>query len=348
MEKWTIATILNAISTLKERNRLDAQNVLSYVLQPLAQSIGYNIFNVDEVEVDTEQAGLKIQVNKEFQIVFSQEHYRPLAQESRVVLHLDIERSELNLHIQSLNVWNTVYKINLYDNDMKAMNVVFNEILKFIEKDKVKSIYQDKREKMFSEIVLQKHLDEEKVKNIYVHKVLEEEVMNPSKDFLELIAVRLNRKYSTQTPESLMRGIGKLNQEGIFEMLEEIVMQNQTLDKSVFAKTEEVAPTEPVEVIENPYQPPNKQKVKTDLTEYTPPSVDKKIETDLTEFTPTQSEIKPIEVPEEDIEIIEQETPTVASRLPQEKLYYEEDDIEEPAGQPVSPLELLIKGETNE
>lgn len=331
MEKWTIVHILKAINSLQERNRLDKQNILSYVLQPLAQSLGYNIFNVDEVEVDTEQAGLQIQVKPDFHILFTQEPYRPLAKQNRVILHLDLDSNELKLHIQSLQIWNTVYNIDLHNPDMKTLTVVYNEVLKFIEKDKVEAIYQEKGEKMFSEIVLQKHLDEENIGNIYVHKVLEKEIMNPSKDFLELIAIRLNREYSTQAPDKLMKSIAKLNQEGIFQLIEEVVMQNQTSDTSLFAPKptpkEKPAPAPAPEIVEveNPLKPTEeepKPKIKTELEEYTPPEVPKEVKTELQEFEKPQAEL-----------------------IPEEPLFYEDDvEIVEDIPSPVSPLEKLIQG----
>lgn len=316
---WTREVLEKQINTLEQKNVLDSQKILLYVLNPYVASLGYNIFNIDDVDTNVEDETITIKVSETFSTVVSLNEYYPLDEMSKVFLHLDIYNRKLSLYMKALGEWELLHQVDLKN---PKDDGTYNKILDFIVGSIVKELYKAKKERLFTEGVLRSKLNKKDYYNAFVREIVREELKNPSKAFIQVIATGLTKRFSSENPQSIANSLNGLQDLGIVNLFSEVIEDIRREEKDDYSTRN----TEP-----NDYTLNYTQELKKE-TKIVPQKEEEKV-VEILEDTLEEPKEVPIEVPEDTIE----ETDEIPTELPEDEIVSEkevptdlpEDTIEE-------------------
>lgn len=222
MEVWSANKLLETITKLKDKGRIGDEQCVMYVLNPLITSLGYDVFNIDEVDTDMMlgKMGVRVQDGLKILVGLSVNFPRYDSEDEKIYLHVDIHELKLTLYMKALGNWESVGEVYLNQQDEQRM---YPYIMKNIAKSTLKQVYAEKGERLFTEGVLKNNLEEGELDNRFVKSVLREELNNPSDSFIKLIAEGLVKRYSTENVSGLVSKLMPLKDIGLTNVVKDVL-----------------------------------------------------------------------------------------------------------------------------
>lgn len=220
MEIWSIDKVYEVINKLKAMGRSSDEQYMMYVLSPYITSMGYDVFDMDEVDMDINTGRMKISVTKDVQLIVALSSYLPSMENDKIFLHVDVKGYSLNLYLNALGSWEKVGQVSINEDDIEG---TYPSMMRLMAKDALRRTLHEKGDRLFTEGVLRKQLEEGKFDNRFVMDVLRDEVNNPTDGFIKLIAEGLASKYSTDNVSTIVDGLMPLKDVGVVDILADIV-----------------------------------------------------------------------------------------------------------------------------
>lgn len=225
------------ISTLSERNMEDDSYYVQYVLSPYMQSLGYDVFDIDETERmfsgDTYKVkGVETELGEPINFIFSLGDYRGrLTEESNVRAYIlfDKETKSITLYYYVLDEWYSIYETRLMmdgteDTEIERTNLV--SLNKVITKTEFQSTYASLGERLFTGSVVDSLLAVGDLENRFVRQALVDELIRPDNHMIKMLASKLT-EYSTQESEWLEDSLEDLKQTGLIKLLETAISNSE-------------------------------------------------------------------------------------------------------------------------
>lgn len=250
---WSKEKLAEQITALENKSNttLESQKIMLYVLSPYIASLGYNIFNIEEVDIQVSNELVYIQVCKEFATVISLEEYFPTEDNVKVFVALNAKERIIQLYVKALGEWELLHLVNLNkkaeNNDLRE----YENILTYLVKQSVIDIYSNKQDRMFTEGVLRSKLNKDEMDNAFVREVISDELKNPSKKFLQVIAEGLAHKFSSEPIPNLVKGIENLSETGVVELVDGVISDIKAIKKKQFSFNDNQLTTEKQAELEN-------------------------------------------------------------------------------------------------
>lgn len=211
--------ILEKMKMVENKNRLDEHNMMLYVLTPYLATLGYKVFNIDDVETDVEAHTIKVKVSNDFSTMVGLTNLYPYGEDdTNVFLYVDMENKELSLSMKALGEWEVLHSVSL-EEESKEADDTYKKIVEFLEVTSVQNMYKSKKARMFTEGVLRAKLIRKEYDNSFVRAIIREELKQPSKQLLNVIATGLNHKFSSDSVTNLSHGLGDMTGQEFMDII---------------------------------------------------------------------------------------------------------------------------------
>lgn len=233
MAIFSYRDVENRINLLKERGTVRDDMVMQYILSPYVQSLGYNIFNLEEVEkVDDGTYKVTVFEDEDVQdliyFIFSTTDLktRYLGDNGvRSYLHLSMNEERIILSHKVFGKWVSVYdaKFNVTEEDKEDLREEedsFIAINKLMNKTEFNRKYLDIGERFFSGTVIDSYLANRDYQNDFIEDIIVSELLRPSEEFKSVIALGL-KKYSLQSLDWIMESLDGISGKDIIDNVEE-------------------------------------------------------------------------------------------------------------------------------
>lgn len=250
---WSKEKLSEQILNLENKSNttIDAPKFLLYILSPYIASLGYNIFNIEEVDIQVAYEKVVIQVCEEFSTVISLEEYFPTENEAKVFVAIEPKERVMSLYVKALGDWELLHVTHLNKKTDTHNDKEYDNILNYLAKKDVVETYARKQERMFTEGVLRSKLNKKEMDNAFVREVIREELKNPSRKFLQVIAEGLANKFSSEPIQNLTKSIEPLSESGVVELMEGVISDIKSLDKKKHGFIESIQESKENQEIDN-------------------------------------------------------------------------------------------------
>lgn len=205
MRVWQLDRLQDKIKELQTQTpNYTRENYYQYVLSPFLMSLSYDIFSPREVSYSRGVVKLVVGENVEAEITLGN-YTSPPEDGSNVKIHLDIDtkQSILTLSLLALGKWEVVEQLSVMDKLTPEQEEKYTSIVYFLDKENVLSNYDEFGDRIFTEGVLLQLMRGKEIDNRFLRQVVRTEIENPQSDFYDLLATRLEERYTIQG------GIGK-------------------------------------------------------------------------------------------------------------------------------------------
>lgn len=237
MEVWTAVKLVERLDKLHEMGRDSEAEYMNYIINPYVTSLGYDVFNMDEVDTDIALGRMVISLNDDVKLVVSLTQNKPEIDECKVYLHVDVKGRKLSLYLKALNIWE---EIDVVDITTEEGKVGYATLMRMVVKKSIEDVYKEKGERLFTEGVLRKKLVSGEYDNRFVREVIRTELAKPSAELLGLIAKGLVGRYSTDSEEAIIEGLKPLVDIGLTKIVYEVIEGSKDeLDKEYDRRKEE-------------------------------------------------------------------------------------------------------------
>lgn len=221
-EVWNVEMLREKIENLKEKGKTSEEQYIMYVLNPYVASLGYDVFNIDEVDMDIASGRLRVHATESVDLIVSTSNYLPSAsnEEDKIFLCIDMRNKEMSLYLNALGSWEQVggHDLNQEDNSGE-----YPKMMRLVSKESLRRTLHEKGDRLFTEGVLRQQLDDGKYDNRFVRDVIQDMIEKPSEGFIRLLADGLADKYSTETVQKLMGGLNEFKTVGLESILGELL-----------------------------------------------------------------------------------------------------------------------------
>lgn len=266
MGVWNAEKLYSVMQKLTRSGRNGDEHILMYVLNPYVTSMGYDVFDMEEVDMNITTGRMAISVAEDTKLIVGISGYLPSGEFDKLFLHVNMGESKIIFHLKALGEWEQIGSVSLSKEDVSGM---YPTIMRLMSKDSLKGALLEKGDRMFTEGVLRTQLEQGKYDNRFVRDILKEEFQNPSDALLKLVADGLARKYSTDSVSTLMEGLMPLKGVGVLSLVSDLLY-----DKGRYAqeKDEPVVPKEDkqVFVIDKQTEPVDSEPENTYAPTYAP------------------------------------------------------------------------------
>lgn len=209
---WGIEKLYEVMSKLQKKGSNNEGSNLMYLINPFADSMGYDVFNMDEVELDIHGGRLTANVFEDLKLVIGLTSYMPSTEHVKVFLHVDVREYRLTMHLRALDQWEKIGVIDVTKQDEVGE---YPQLMRMLTKDSLRSSYSEKGERLFTEGVLRKQLEAGEYNNRFVKSVIRDELKRPSEAMIRVIAERLTQEFSSDDVSSIVRELMPLQDEGL-------------------------------------------------------------------------------------------------------------------------------------
>lgn len=242
MEVISFKEFQNILDRLKERDQLSSNNIIMYVVSPLIKSLGYDVFNIDEVLMDIEEREIVLTVEEEMKILLlvnqndlSQSGHSTLDKEDvKMYVSLDINNKKILVYYKVLGAWESVLDFDIETGDSETYA---QEFVKRLSKDQIKREMASNGTRFLTDKVINTRLEEGDWENEFMKAGLLKELESPSDEFIEVMASRLVKDYTTQEQEWVKEKIEGAKEIGFLRIIKELTKQGKL-------EVEEVVETE--------------------------------------------------------------------------------------------------------
>ena len=252
---WSLEILNKALASLESKNRLNQQEIMQYVVTPYVSSLGYNIFDIDEVDNFVDNGTTVIRAIKDVSIVLSLNEEYPFDDHAKIFIHLDVDTKNITMFLKAFNDWESLITVNIKN---KEDNANYQKLKEYIYAETLRKLYASKSERLFTESVLRRKLANDEYDNVFVREVIKDELKNPSKLLLQVLAQGLNKKFSTDSTSTITNGLSGIQKTGIVDLFEDVIMEIRNTDGYDTAPKPKVYSKPEKEVVEEKtvYQPP--------------------------------------------------------------------------------------------
>lgn len=223
------------ITQLQSKNQLSTHSIMFSIWTPYFSFLGYEVYDLDTVTNDFDRGILSAKINQNITLTASfDEHtvYELTNDNDKMFLHYDLSHNTFTLYFKVLDDWKQVEKVNFNLDGGNAKDIAeqarqeqerFMRLTKYVRLKDVVGQYSSKKERFFTEIVVDEMLDKGDWNNVFVQQSLANEFMNPSQEMIQLLAARLGKDYTTQSVESIAEKLKPILEEGLSGLVDYIV-----------------------------------------------------------------------------------------------------------------------------
>lgn len=214
------------LDKLEGRGSIKTGDVLMYFVSPFLKSLGYNVFDIDEVDI--QQDGIvKVQVMEGIELVVTLQGNKIAEKpDTRILLRIDTKKREIKLLFKVLGKWETVDIVDLKGEDESS----YVEVTKKLVKEQLIQEYENKGERFLTEIVLDKQLERGEWDNDFLRYSFIAELEEPSDLFVELLARRLKEEFTTHEVEWIQKRLETMQVDGVVPFVKKVI---ENMDVSV-------------------------------------------------------------------------------------------------------------------
>jgi len=220
------------ISKLNERDKTRKSDIMMYLVIPFLQSLGYDVHDLDEVDLDMEECTVKIFNKNKVNTLITLDsendvnHEKGLEDEDvKVYMDFGITNMEINLFYRVLDKWEKIETIDLEeDNPEKYVS----KFTKRVMKEQFNREIATNGTRFLTESVLNEKLEENEWENDFLKYGLLKEITTPSDDFIKLMAKRLAEDYTNKDVEWIEEKLAGAKEKGFIRVIATIIKENPT------------------------------------------------------------------------------------------------------------------------
>lgn len=245
------------VTKLEERGKSKTSDFLMYLVLPFLKSLGYNVYDLDEVDLDMEEELVKIKNRDELSMLVSVDENllngisgkeKLNNDELKIYINIGLEQRKIKLYYNVLDKWEEIVTINL---DEDNADMYAKDFTKRIAKENLNREIQTNGTRFLTESVLDAKLEAGEWNNDFMMYGLLKELTEPTDEFLQLMAGRLSEDYTTRDIEWIKGHLEKAKEEGFISIVKRLYDNNfieenkekeQVDDESEEESTEEYLP----------------------------------------------------------------------------------------------------------
>lgn len=221
MSVMSFDEIKKLLDKLEKKNKLGNNETMMYFISPFLQSLGYNTFDIDEVDIRNADGEVFAKITDNLSLAVSLYGSTPLETEkNRIFLYVDVQNRVMKLRFRVLNKWEDIVTID-FKKDKSDKYV--QKLVKRINKEQAVEAFRSKGEKFLTETVFDSQLERKEWNNDFMLLGLLSELKKPSREFVELMANRMNKDYTTKDVDWIKKFIQPMEKDGLIGLVERMV-----------------------------------------------------------------------------------------------------------------------------
>lgn len=230
----------NLITKLNQKGKVSNGDILMYFVSPFLKSLGYDIFDLDVVDINQHNGVAKVNVNSDLTIVVSLKDFREIGDSGfletfdelvqdvdgreKIFLRINIEKMQITMYFKVMEDWEKILQVTLDSGEDDK----YIEITKRITRDQLEREYTEKGERFLSEVVVDTLLERGNYDNDFIKNSLIKELTEPSEMFIELMAIRLGEDYTTRDVKWIKERLEGIKETGLMHLLEDVKEQDKS------------------------------------------------------------------------------------------------------------------------
>lgn len=214
-----LENIANTLKQLEEKGRTGVYDLMAYFGVPFVTSLGYEVLDLNKTETDWENGTITVDIDDRLKLVFSLNGQFPKNEYERMFLVADVYDQKFELHFKVLGKWEKVATVSIDNVDTQS----YMAMTKYTARDHVVPAFKEKGERLLTEGVINKKLEDGEVYNDFLVQAVLSELSNPSDDMVKLLANRLVSDYTTKDVEWVEGKIQGIKDDGLHSVVSELV-----------------------------------------------------------------------------------------------------------------------------
>lgn len=253
------------LDKLEERGKLTGSDAMMYFVSPFLQGLGYNTFDVDQVDVRNSEGEVYAKITDDLTMVASlYEHYPLEDKQVRIFLSLGLEERVFKLYFKVLGNWEEITRLDFKEDEETKYT---HQIVRRIIKDQAENAYRSKGEKFLTENVFDSQLESGNWNNDFMALGLLKELTNPSEKFVEVLAHRMNIEYTTKETDLIKKYISGIKEEGLMSVIDTLIDKGKIdVNRGFFTPKNEPPVVKDTEKLTNTEKTKSTQKVEKETT----------------------------------------------------------------------------------
>lgn len=239
-QKITYQQVQQSIIGLKKREESDISPIVMYILNPQISAFQYDVydFNVTAMDFETGTIRIKVQDNIKMLITLSDaistgEIYSE-DDDFKIYLYFNYDDLTYDLHFKVLDNWEIVEHVDFkvsgdskqQEVKMKAETQKFSRLSNYITKSTIINQYKTKKDKYFTEAVLDRYLETKEFNNEFIRTALLNEFKKPSAELITMLASALGKEFTTMPSEKVQERLQPLTELGLYSAVESLITGN--------------------------------------------------------------------------------------------------------------------------
>lgn len=221
MSVMTFEEVNKTLNKLEKRGKLGTSDAMMYFVSPFLQSLGYNTFDVDEVDVRNADGEVSAKIADDLNLIVSLYGHFPLeAKKDRIFLSMLLDERKIKLYFKVLGDWEQIVSLDLKKDKSDKYT---HQLVRRIMKEQVIQSYRTKGEKFLTENVFDSMVESGKWDNDFMLLGLLEELRNPSREFINVMATRMNKDYTTKDRDWIVKNIKPMETKGLVSLIEKMI-----------------------------------------------------------------------------------------------------------------------------
>lgn len=268
------------LDKLEERGKLTGSDAIMYFVSPFLQGLGYNIFDVDQVDVRNSEGEVYAKITDDLTMGASLYDHYPLDDDNvRIFLSLGLDERVFKLYFKVLGNWEEITRLDFKEDEETKYT---HQIVRRIIKDQAENSYRSKGEKFLTENVFNSQLERGNWNNDFMALGLLKELTNPSEKFIEVLAQRMNIEYTTKETDWIKKYISSIKEEGLMTVIDTLI------DKGKIDVNRGIYTSKPETVTRETKESTKPEKVEKDTNETTKQEKEKQETKDEVTFVESQ------------------------------------------------------------
>ncbi|KTF59099.1 MULTISPECIES: hypothetical protein [Bacillus amyloliquefaciens group] len=219
MAVMRLENIANTLKQLEEKGRTGVYDLMAYFGSPFVMSLGYEVLDLNKTETDWENGTITVDIDERLKLVFSLNGQFPKNEYERMFLVADVYDQKFELYFKVLGKWEKVTTVSISNVDTQS----YMAMTKYAARDHVVPAFKEKGERLLTEGVINKKLEDGEVYNDFLVQAVLSELSNPSDDMVKLLANRLVSDYTTKDAEWVKGKIQGIKEDGLHSVVSDLV-----------------------------------------------------------------------------------------------------------------------------
>lgn len=218
MEVWNIVRLKAQLDSMREHKRTTVEEHVIYVLNPFIASLGYDIYDISQVDVQVTKGRVIVRPVPNVNVVFSVTSSTP--SNAKVFIYLDTKKYQMKVYMYAMHKWELVDVVEVGD-VTEPNSSVYSSVIRVIAQDAFQIMYAEREERMFTERILRSKLESGTMHNEFTVAAVKRLFDRPTEAFLSAIAEVLAQDYSTDDSNELYGYLQPMQTQGIRSIVSE-------------------------------------------------------------------------------------------------------------------------------